>query len=1181
VSSTAWRVVSIWQRYSANGLDFGGTLLTSEMKDAEQDPRLAALASEMAWLRRLARALLRNDEAADLAQDAWLVAVDQAPTDGRPLRPWLSRVALNLARMRGRSRHRREAREEKLASLSEPITTPDELVQKVQIQRLVADEVLRLTEPYRSTVLLHYFEELSCAEIARRLELPEGTVRRRLKVALDELRARLDADRDNGGGLAALIPLAGIPAAPTQTASVAVGVLAMKKVLVAIVVLVAILAGFLWKSHGHDTATPSAAGTTGSPIDLINRAAVRAAQPDLPAWLTQRDAKPRHVAGRVMFGGVPVAGATVELASIASEMGLIPAPHSTTNTAGEFDFGPQPPMEVSVRASAPGKSGTAIDLDLRNPYANTDHLVIELGGCGAMLMGTVRDASGGTIAKARITRLPFEAPSPVPGGNSIVTDESGHYELCVETRWPGWVSIEVSAQGYGSIVFTSIVPGRVKVDFALLPEATIVGRVVRDDNRAPVAQAYVFLPPGPRGLQTTASRGTFTDGTGRFKIDRVAPGPHLVFARADGMAESRGTPVAVEAGQTTAEIEIRLETASTIRGVVVDHEHKPVVGARVATAAVDGGHASVAVSQEDGSFALTEVPRGTVRFTAFPYDVVTPQTFLANQPVHEGVVIEVASLGTIVGHVTHATKPVPGASISIQGPNDRELEPIHADADGRFEARGLRSGPWTLYASNDHEGSFGGPSTVHVSNGETAEVTIDITYSAAISGRVVDQNGEPVPGVTAAFHNTNSDDGGQGVTSIDGTFRAPSLTGGGEYRPTVTLNLFSTTKLRPVSGDDFPLVTVTDRDSEVTGVLLTVQLDHLTIAGKVVDKDGAPMPDVRVVAELTQPGTQPAFFRGRQDPAATTDMDGHFSIGDLVDGAYALQARTTAGDEATVTDVTAGRNDVTIVLPVAGSIEGSLVGFKDSPEVSATRNGGMGAPVIGVVDGAGFTVRGLSPGSYLLTGRTAAEAASVVVEVVSGRTSHATLTSHGSGVITGHVRDFRSGAPIEGMTCGVIPRVGISPGKGNPNDGVRTDPQGAFSISSAPAGDIVVYCNGLWRLYSDGLRMIALQASQSSDVDVPVVAWADTTHTVAGFGAGFDYQVLVPRFIGVRPGGAAASAGFQDGDVIISVDGASVTNLSPTGVWILISNRPPGSKVKLGVTRAGKTVNGELTLGEA
>jgi len=42
---------------------------------------------------------------------------------------------------------------------------------------LVADEVVRLDEPYRSTIVLRYFEELTSPEIARRLDVPEGTVR--------------------------------------------------------------------------------------------------------------------------------------------------------------------------------------------------------------------------------------------------------------------------------------------------------------------------------------------------------------------------------------------------------------------------------------------------------------------------------------------------------------------------------------------------------------------------------------------------------------------------------------------------------------------------------------------------------------------------------------------------------------------------------------------------------------------------------------------------------------------------------------------------------------------------------------------------------------------------------------------------------------------------------------------
>ena len=68
-----------------------------------------------------------------------------------------------------------------------------------------------LAEPYRQTLVLRYFEELSGAEIARRLHVPAGTVRWRLKVALDELRRQLD-ERHGGRRevwTAALLPLAG------------------------------------------------------------------------------------------------------------------------------------------------------------------------------------------------------------------------------------------------------------------------------------------------------------------------------------------------------------------------------------------------------------------------------------------------------------------------------------------------------------------------------------------------------------------------------------------------------------------------------------------------------------------------------------------------------------------------------------------------------------------------------------------------------------------------------------------------------------------------------------------------------------------------------------------------------------------------------------------------------------
>ena len=74
------------------------------MDDVSRDAQLDKLMSELSWLKRLASALVRDEsDADDLVQETWLAATEDAPTDGRPLKPWVSRVALNLVRMRKRA----------------------------------------------------------------------------------------------------------------------------------------------------------------------------------------------------------------------------------------------------------------------------------------------------------------------------------------------------------------------------------------------------------------------------------------------------------------------------------------------------------------------------------------------------------------------------------------------------------------------------------------------------------------------------------------------------------------------------------------------------------------------------------------------------------------------------------------------------------------------------------------------------------------------------------------------------------------------------------------------------------------------------------------------------------------------------------------------------------------------
>jgi len=125
--------------------------------------------------------------------------------------------------------------------------------------------VSALEEPYRSTVLLRYGEELTPAEIARRYGLPAGTVRWRLKQGLDRL--RVEMDRAQGSRRA----WAGLASPAYGSKAILSGVVGMKiggKGAVAVVIallLVVTAAVLVGREARHRGLLGSAGPTPGGP----------------------------------------------------------------------------------------------------------------------------------------------------------------------------------------------------------------------------------------------------------------------------------------------------------------------------------------------------------------------------------------------------------------------------------------------------------------------------------------------------------------------------------------------------------------------------------------------------------------------------------------------------------------------------------------------------------------------------------------------------------------------------------------------------------------------------------------------------------------------------------------------------------------------------------------------------
>ena len=200
-----------------------------------------------AALRRVARKLLRDEtETDDLVQGAFLTALERPPR--RVTHTWLSRVvqrrALDVLRRRGREQHGVPPQHRERSA---PDTSS--VAARLELYEALAGVVRGLREPYRETLYLRYFEDLSPTEISARLGVPIKTVKTRLHRALDELRSVLSRRYGNLGSdwRAALAPLALAPHAtvvssvPTVAAATVAGVGIMSKqasVLAIVVVLV-------------------------------------------------------------------------------------------------------------------------------------------------------------------------------------------------------------------------------------------------------------------------------------------------------------------------------------------------------------------------------------------------------------------------------------------------------------------------------------------------------------------------------------------------------------------------------------------------------------------------------------------------------------------------------------------------------------------------------------------------------------------------------------------------------------------------------------------------------------------------------------------------------------------------------------------------------------------------------
>jgi len=548
------------------------------------DPERLLRQSE--WVRRLARRLVGDAELAeDVAQDAWVAALERpgAGSGRGGLAAWLAAVARNLA-LRRRRREGLRGAVERAAARREARGGGAEEVERMQLQRSLADAVLGLREPLRTAVILRHLDGCSAAEIARRQGCTVEAARQRVSRGLAQLRATLE-DELGGGVALGLAPLLGRGGDATWWTG---GLLVTNKTALGIVGAV-VAATVWWIAAPREATRPG----VGDPVAERTGAGLPVAPPPPEGGGAEEPVRPSGSelgalagSGRVEVAAAPqrAEGASPELAGIVVDTrgealagarvrllaGGVDDPEATSDGSGRFSF-PLEPAATRERARLDaGREGyVSRTLDVEP----SDALRIELLRLPE-LVGRVTDARGLSAAPPGFVK----AQVLDGAGKSRWIDgelaDDGSYRIA---GLPLGRLLAVEARARGSsetriLVERLLEPERtVEQDVTLGVGAEVAGIVVDARSREPIASARVWLesfqPPGEDSVHPS----TRTDALGRFRLTGAdeqpevlgdAPRRYVIFW-VGASAEGYGTDVAhrAEPAEESHRYEVELELA--------------------------------------------------------------------------------------------------------------------------------------------------------------------------------------------------------------------------------------------------------------------------------------------------------------------------------------------------------------------------------------------------------------------------------------------------------------------------------------------------------------------------------------------------------------------------------------------------------------------------------------------
>lgn len=1175
----------------------------------------------------------RRDISEDLAQETYLLAWrklrQRALEEPEKVAGWLCGIGRNLARKT--RRERKPVRLDDVEELVEEQETIEDAAadrqRRDQMWALLAELPLR----YREVMVLYYRQEQSTPRVSELLGISVSAAEQRLSRGRKMLRAKVE--RALGDELARTRPTEAFAA--RVAAALPVGVIAPGAGAATTRALRPLTRTLSMKTLALTTAALATTVTVG----YVALRGDDEPEPDsvIDAEPTTARADPLRVetatTGQRVLGSVldadtgrPIEGAVVTLTRRGHGVVMMPTASGSlepvvvrSDAEGSWTVRDLPPGRYTAVASAGGRLPGVVPTFTVVEGQDVQGLAFELSAGGLQLEGVVSDIGGGPVAGATV-RAKGADGLPV----TAVSDDEGRYQLDLP---PGRYEVSIWDANYQDrLERVSLEGAGARLDFELLPAATIAGRVVERGTGVPVVDAVVSF------RRTVRYDGSFsteradlddtavTDRQGRFVLRRLSPAEYALDASADHLATRAPAQVVLGIADQVEGVVLQADPAFNATGTVFA-EGRPSAGLEGLSITTLSRDAQLTTtSGPDGRFELRGLRPGTHPLLVVGSSVIPSlmqvSVTIADEdatglevPIESGVEVSGRVDPPGVANVELALlESVGGMEVMLNGQKIQHAKATAAP-DGTFTIPAAPRGTWKVVAEAV-DGSIG-ETEIEVEGDAIDGLRVAMVSRPAARGRVVDADGAPVERATVILMADDPRAVGRVKMLLERS--AKSTTTDAQGRFSVVGLQSGSYRLRakdprgivlPRLGRDDdrgePIeIAGDDADASVEGVELRVERPSRTLTGRVVDEDGQPQADAWV--RLMKSGDGMGFL----DPVvAVTDAEGTFAFDSLARGSYDVDARSNHGDALGGQDDVAASGTIEIVLEPLGTVRGR-VSFDGQPFTSFTVSGGATPRTFLDPDGR-FELPRMPVGHPLLTVAAANGGLGKRVEVVGGEVTEVDFELGAWATIEGRAVD-EAGNPLAGLTVRAASDGGVRDDRRRyeaetTGKAVVTDSEGRFTFDGVGPGrgqlTFAESVGGSGSMFATsvvrGGVTFYVDAASVTDVGDAVLLPSETVERKAQGSLAMRVRALYDRsrvvgddeyvpptgppsgpaklFVtSIEDDGPAARAGVKPGEAIETIDGAQVSELGPaTAARLLVSERiEKGQEVRLGLAKAG------------